>query len=279
MDPSQIQATPEVSQETVPQTEEKETPVVEDQPQSEEQPNESTETVETESESTEPEDKQNGEKTSEEDEGQPQHEQVRKPTRAEKRLHKLLKKGQNKGSFIDMVNSMPEPEPDENGFFTADQVKQMAAREVTKTLQMEREYQEYQAQTEEFVSDIEAVGDQILSDFKDNPELAEEVNQILTEQLQAANLRTDANGRQILVPVQRASQLYAKLKKALNLTEKQGTEKATATLAQQAAEGALTPGNQNQNNNESLQDLEKMLWSNPAKVRETLQKRLPRNND
>jgi len=279
MDPNQIQTTPEVSQESTSRVEDEQTSVVEDQPQSEDKPEESTEAVETENVSVKSEDDLNGEKTSEEVEGQQKHEEDRRPTRAEKRLHTLLKKGQNKGSFIDMVNSMPEPQPDENGFFTADQVKQLAAREVAQTLQMEREVHEYQAQTEEFVSDIETVGEQILSDFKDNPELAEEVNQILTEQLQAANLRTDANGNQILVPVQRASQLYAKLKKALNLTEKQGTEKATATLAKQAAEGALTPGNQTQNNNESLQDLEKMLWSNPAKVRETLQKRLPRNND
>jgi len=266
------QTTPEVSQESTSQVEEQETTVTEDQTQ-DTQSDEDASDAQTEVTQTD-EGKPEGE-------GQQQHEEENKPTRAEKRLQQLLskKKEPQENPFTKLLNSMPEPEPDENGYFTVDQVKQLVASETARAIELNQEVAAYRENTEEFVSDIEDVGEQILKDFKDNPELAGEINSLLTQQIMAANIRTDQRGNQILVPVQKASQLYTQIKKALNLTEKQGTEKVTAALVKQASEGAITPGNAGKNGEESLSSLKKQLWNNPGKVRQTLEKRLSRTND
>lgn len=268
------QTTTELLQSSTSQVEEQETAVIEDQTQDTEN-DESTET-ENVSEDTQTESDVDG------DEGQQQHEEERKPTRAEKRLHTLLNKGKKEtqeNPFTQLLNAMPEPEPDENGFYSPEQVRQMASIEAARAIQMDRDVQAYKQETETFVSEIEEVGNQILEDFKDNPKLAEKVNSILTKNIRSANVRTDEKGNEVLVPVQRPSQLYAELKEALNLTTTQGTEKATAALAKQVAEGALTPGNSGRSNDESLTSLQKNLWNNPGQVAATLAKRLPRSND
>jgi hypothetical protein len=264
------QTAPESLQEPTSQVENQETTVTEDQTEVDE--NASTEEGQT------PDETQT--KVDQKDEGQQQHEEKRQPTRAEKRLHQLLDKGKQGGSFTDLLNAMPEPQPDENGFFTPDQVKQMAAVEAARAIQLDREIQEYRQQTENFVSEIEEVGEQILEDFKDNPKLAESINKMLTDQLQAANLRTDEKGNRFLVPVQKPSQMYAQLKEALKLTAIQGTENANAELAKQIAEGAITPNaGQSNSGGSSLKTLQNNLWSNPGKVASELASRLPRSND
>lgn len=265
---SNSDTTPEVSQVETSQVSEEQTPVVEDQDS-----NEQTE-VDTEIAT------QETSETQESGEGQQQNEEERKPSRAERRLHQLLEKGKKDESPLsDLLASMPDPEPDEYGYYTPQQVKQMAATEAIRAIELERGIQSYKQNTETFISEIEEVGEQILEDFKENPKLAETVNKILSSQLQAANLRTDERGRQFLVPIQKPSQLYKEIKEALEMTSSAGTERATAALARQVAESAITPGATHSSNGETLSDLKKQLWENPGKVAKILESRLPRSND
>lgn len=267
------QTAPESSQVSTSQVEDQETAVVEDQPDSGDVIEQDQEDITPESET------QTDNEPTKKEEGQQQGKEERKPTRAERRLHQLLDKGKPESHLAELLNSIPDPQPDENGLYTPEQVRQMAAVEAVRTIQLDREIQEYRAEAEDFVSEIEEVGEQILQDFKDSPELAKRINGILTKQLRAANLRTDERGRQFLVPTQKPRQLYKEIKEALDLTNSQGTERATAELAKQIAEGAVTPTAGRGDNTSSLASLQKDLWKNPGKVAADLAARLPRSSD
>lgn len=247
----EVTTTPEMSPVEVSQTPEQETSVVENQTSPEEATAQPTEQVEEQQQAPE------------------------KQSRAEKRLHQLL--GKRKPSldpYVDLMSQMPEVQPGEDGTITQEQLQQMVAQETAKNLKMHQETQEYVASVDSFTSEVESVGTQIDQDFKDNPKVAEKINQILTKTLQAANVRLDANGREVLVPVLSAKQAYQDLKEALGLMSEQGTAKATATLAQQIAEGAVTPSNR-QPEETNVTDLSPAeIWKNPTAVREALEKKL-----
>lgn len=265
------QTTPESSQVETSQVSEQETAVTEDQ-------TEDGEVVETEQAEITP-DSENKDETTPEDEGQKQNKEQHKPTRYERRLQQVYEKGKQENPLAKLLNSMPEPQPDENGFYSPEQVRQMAAVEAARAIQLDRDVQEYRQETDNFVSEIEEVGEEILNDFKDNPQLAERVNKILTKQLKSANVRIDQQGREFLVPTQKPRQLYKEIKEALDLTNSQGTEQATAELAKQIAEGAVAPTAGRGGSTSTLASLKKDIWNNPGKVAADLAARLPRSSD
>lgn len=249
----QVTTTPEESQVETSQVSEQETPVVENQTLPEEATAQPTEPVEE------------------------QQQTPVKPTRAEKRLHQLLEKGKpNQSSYTELMAQLPEVQPSEDGTITPEQLQQIVAQETAKNIKLHQETQEYAQKVHSFTSEVEEVGNQIDQDFKDNPKVAERINNILTKNLQAANVRIDSNGREYLVPVLSAKEAYQELKDTLSLMATQGTAQATAKMAQQIAEGAVTPSSRQPEEANLTELTAAEIFKNPTAVREALEKKLSR---
>jgi hypothetical protein len=98
----------------------------------------------------------------------------------------------------------------------------------------------------------------------------DKVNEMLTTINQKTNL--DQSGK--LTPRIKTSELYQQLRETLNLTKTAGKAEVSAKLAQQIAEGAITPSSiQSEQKDYSNISVEE-IWSNPGSVRESLEKRL-----
>lgn len=205
-----------------------------------------------------------------------QHQPEQKQTRAEKRLQQLLRKGkpQNEDQVQSLIDNLPEVQPSEDGTYTPEQFQQLVAQETAKTVQLFRERDSYEQKVNTFISEVEEVGSQIDQDFKDSPDVANQINSILTKVLKASNVRIDENGKEVLVPTLSAKEAYQDIKNALNITETRGKTQATATLAQQVAEGAITPSTQ-QSEEPSFENMSSAeIFKNPTAVREALEKKL-----
>lgn len=248
----EVKTTPEAQQEETPQVSEQQEPVVENQTTPEEATEQPTESVE-------------------------EQQQTPKPTRAERRLQQLLSKNKpHENAMYDLVDQLPEIQPSEDGTLTQEQLQQLISREAMKVVKMTEEQKQYVNQVQSFTAEVEEVGDQIDQDFKDNPKMAEKINNLLTRTLRAANVRTDAYGREVVVPVLSAKEAYLELKDALNISTTSGKAQATAQMAQQIAEGAITPSSR-QPSEENMADLTAAeIFKNPRAVREALEKKLSR---
>lgn len=190
-------------------------------------------------------------------------------------MHQLLDKGRPaKDPYLDFMSNLPEVTPSEDGTITPEQLQQMVAQETAKNLRLHQETQEYTQKVESFTSEVEEVGNLIEQDFKENPQLAQKINSMLTRTLSAANVRIDANGREVLVPVLSAKEAYQELKETLNITSQLGTARATAHMAQQIAEGAVTPTNHQESETNFEQLTATEIFKNPTAVREAMEKRL-----
>lgn len=200
-----------------------------------------------------------------------------RPTRAEKRLSQLLERNRQqpaRDSFSEYANSLPAVAPSEDGSITQDQLQQLIAQETAKNLSLAREMDTYHATVNEFTNEVESVGTQLDTDFKDNPKLAEKLNGILTEMIEKANVRYNSQGQQVLVPSIKPSAIYGQLKEALQLAQGMGTEKANANLAQQIADSAVTPSTRQTQELDASTLTPEQIWANPRAARDSMRSKL-----
>lgn len=202
---------------------------------------------------------------------------VSKPTRSEKRIKDLAQKlAQAKNPEPDYGYDWGQANitPSEDGTITPEQLEQYVtakANQIVETrLGLAQEQSKYQQEVENYLSDMERTAQQIEDDFKDNPQVIEKVNEMLTTINQKTNL--DSSGK--LTPRIKTSDLYQQLRDTLNLTRTAGKQEVSVKLAQQIAEGAITPSSIQPEHKDYSNLSAHDIWSNPSAVRESLEKRL-----
>lgn len=165
--------------------------------------------------------------------------------------------------------------PDE---LTPDQLKQLITGEAYKIANMvnaqNRQQQQYQEQVNNHVSDMESTAEQIAKDFEDDPNAAKQVEELLVQLNENANVETDQYGNRRLVPRIKTSEIYNNLKKTLKRERVNGQAEVTASMAKKIANQSSTPSGKGQTSEPSLEDLRKQMVKDPSAVRKALEQRL-----
>lgn len=165
--------------------------------------------------------------------------------------------------------------PDE---LTPDQLKQLITSEAYKIANMvnaqTQQQQQYERQVNEHVSDMETTAEQISKDFADDPNAAKQVEELLVQLNENANVETDQYGNRRLVPRIKTSEIYNNLKKALKRERVNGQAEVTASMAKKIANQSSTPGSKGQTSEPSLDELRQEMVKNPSAVRKALEQRL-----
>lgn len=206
-----------------------------------------------------------------------------KPTRSEKRIKDLARKlaEAKKTNEPHYGYEWPSPQltPSEDGTLTPEQLDQYVAAKANQIVEMrlaaDGQQREYQQQVESYLADMETTALSIEQDFKDSPELAAKVNELLTD----INKRTNLDDSGKLVPRIKTSELYKQLKDALTLTRQTGKVETEAKLAQQIAEGAITPSTKEVQKTDYSKLSTQDIWKNPSEVRQALRAKLPVSQD
>lgn len=142
-------------------------------------------------------------------------------------------------------------------------VKEQAKRETLQQLQYNNTVNEHLMSTERIKDKPEFQSDKFVREFERQYELANTVLNPMT-------------GERQFIPQITPEQVYQSLKEVIDDQVTKATSQINQELSQQSSERPLDPSTQSQATNYSVEDLEKMLWSNPDKVSKILTEKYSR---
>lgn len=202
--------------------------------------------------------------------------QTEKPTRGQRRIQDLA----NRVREFEQGRSQPEPwrQPQDplqgKQELSYDDLNQAIIQRSSQIVQQELAKRDMYDQHR---STVNGWVDDVVDLTRKHPELDPESDKFdaeLDETLQS--LITQVNGSDNnFAPRVKASDLYKTLQKVRARAEQSGQNQTTASLAKRVADGAVLPGSQ-QKQSYTLDDLDKMLDKDPAKVEQILEKRVSR---
>lgn len=209
----------------------------------------------------------------------------KRPSRGERRIHELVEKLKEKSSQEQPVEEFPqqpftasnlpwETSPQGEVELTPEQLEQLVVQKadalVQLRLQQERTREEAEKRAKGWVEDLERT-------VKENAELdpnSEQYNPHLDSALEELVRTTNFTVDGQLVPNVRASELYQRIKKALEVERVKGQSEASANLAKQAGEEGFRTTKAPSSEAYSEAELQKLKWKNPTKVAEALKSKL-----
>lgn len=175
-----------------------------------------------------------------------------------------------------ILNDKGEVDPDKFSQEVTQQAKKIAEDTVRETLSKKERGETYRRSVSAWADDMEKTA-------RETPELnpeSPEYNPDLDSALQDLIVQTNFTADGVLVPTVAASELFGKLKKALDRAKESGTKAASASLAQQISEEAVSPGNGSPAKAKpSLVELRKGMNKNPQAVADALERSLPHTED
>jgi len=136
---------------------------------------------------------------------------------------------------------------------------------------------EYKSKIQDHLNDVE--------DCKKIPELDEksekydpELASLVVEQYNLANSVYDPfSGGRVFIPKVKMSEIYNRYKPVIEKWRTKGEVQATQKVVEQIGETAVAPSSQKKTSEPSLEEMRSQLWSNPGKVAEYLEKKLPKS--
>lgn len=174
----------------------------------------------------------------------------------------------------------PDISPDVNGEVDVDQLNQavtqrasaIAELKVSQILEQKERAEGYRRGVREWADDMEKTATENPELNPDSPEYNPELDSALKDLIAQSNFTPDG----FLVPKVKASELFGRLKKALDSAKEKGQSQTAASLARQISEQAVTPGGGTQpKTTYTHEELRKMMQKDPAKVAAILEKTLP----
>jgi hypothetical protein len=129
----------------------------------------------------------------------------------------------------------------------------------------------------ERINYINQVNDHLISSerIREKPEFQSQAfSKEFEERYELANTRFNPlTNSYEFVPTQTPEEVYSKLKSIIDEQVTRATTKVNAELSKQSSQRPLDPTSQSITDDYSVEDLEKMLWSNPDKVNKIIEKK------